>query len=142
MKMKKIQRLFLYLVGSASVVICFLIFSLDQFENERSIKLKSCFRIPQESEIFIDNLIWQVLETRLGFLKLYNAYLDTRWNETVVRVNSNGPKMNITEDQLYCQFFFDDETSPSVVKASEYLILWSKGKKTYYKQKFDSFRSW
>ena len=91
-----------------------------------SLKFKSCARFPEENEIFIDNLVWQLFETKGGFVKLLNAHLDTRWNSTVVRVNANGPKINFAEDSIYCQFWIDSKTPPLVIKVTETISLWTK----------------
>jgi hypothetical protein len=50
----------------------------------------TCGRWPQEQDITIDNIIWQVLSIPKGFYKLMNAYLDTRENKTIVRVSLIG----------------------------------------------------
>lgn len=99
--------------------------SQSEANNEES--LVKCGRFPEEKDIFVDNLIWQVLETPRGFVKLLNAYLDMRFNMTLVRVNVNSYNLNITVDALFCQFWFEDDTGPYVVKATEYILMWFRG---------------
>lgn len=72
---------------------------------------------PTEEHITIDNEIWQVLETPNGFVKLLNAYLDTRQNRTVVRVNVNSVPINAS--MILCQFWFDEKSAPLIVQPSE-----------------------
>jgi hypothetical protein len=92
--------------------------------EESKLKVSSCGRLPREENILIDNVIWQVLETPFGFIHMLNAYLDARWNRTVVRINVIAPPLNITTQKLYCQFWFDKESQPLVVEASEFQTMW------------------
>jgi hypothetical protein len=84
--------------------------------------LNSCGRFPREENILIDNVIWQVLETSFGFVYLLNAYLDTRWNKSIVRINAISPQLDIKNHKLYCQFWFDEKSQPMVMEASEYQV--------------------
>ena len=119
----KLYQKFLILLCVAGVTQFFLI-TISQTEELTKPKNKVCSRYPEERDIFIDNLIWQVLETPKGFVQLLNAYLDTRWNQTVVRVNANGPHFNKENDTIFCQFWFDKASPPYVVRASDFQILW------------------
>lgn len=90
--------------------------SLEKFDQN------SCdAKIPKENEIIWDQSVWQILKTTYGSLRFFNAYLDTRLNQSVVRVNSNGPKIYIQNRDLFCQFWYnsDKSTHPKVVKASD-----------------------
>lgn len=100
----------------------------DEIKSVEESKSKSvesqCGRYPGEEDLLIDNIVWQVLVTPRGPLKLLNAYLDTRKNRSVVRVNANGILLDIFSDSIYCQFWFDDESQPEVAKATEFVIMW------------------
>lgn len=96
----------------------------NKSENSGAVirNVKKCGRFPKEEHITIDNVIWQVMETSNGFVKLLNAYLDTRQNRTVVRVNVNS--VTINESMIFCQFWFDENPAPYVVQASEVFSMW------------------
>jgi hypothetical protein len=97
----------------------------------------TCGRWPQDQDITIDNVIWQVLSIPKGFYKLMNAYLDARQNQTIVRVSVIGDRLNIETDVIYCQFWFDDvsEAQPIVVEASQFVMIWPDSK---FKKKFQT----
>jgi hypothetical protein len=99
--------------------------------NGDTLKLKepTCGRFPQEENIFIDNVVWQVLETPFGFIHMLNAYLDARWNRNIVRINVIAPQLNITAHKLFCQFWFDKKSQPLVVEASEFQTMWFNSEK-------------
>ena len=116
------KTLFLLIfLKSISIVI---FFNGDLLKNrflEKEQWIECVNRIPSEKEIIIDNLVWQILKTPHGRLKFFNAYLDTRQNKSVVRINSNGPRIYIQNKNLYCQFWFESEAKlhQKVVKASD-----------------------
>lgn len=98
----------------------------NYLQNQNKNSSTYCGKLPNEKDVLVDNLIWQVLQTPRGFVKLLNAYLDTRFNMTLVRVNVNSYDLNITNDSIYCQFWFADGSGPFVVKAAEFILLWFK----------------
>lgn len=87
---------------------------------------KTCGRYPQESDILFDNINWQVLDTPAGMIKLLNAYMDRRFNETVVKINSNGPKVYAHTLNIFCQFWMSDTSVPYIVRSMEIQSLWTK----------------
>lgn len=87
--------------------------------------MKNCGRFPEKEHITVDNTIWQLMELPKGFVRILNAYLDTRQNNSVVRLNVHSVHLN-ESDVFYCQFWFDDVTEPTVVQATEVLGMWSK----------------
>lgn len=100
---------------------------LKIFKNKT--ELEKCGRFPEEKDIFTDNSIWQVMQHPKGFVKILNAYLDTRpdkrRNSTVVRLNVISVMLNDTEeDVVYCQFWFDGKAEAAVVKATEIWLMW------------------
>ena len=124
-----IQKLFLYMVFSVLVMIILMIYSsLDYKKEETPHWVKKCGRFPHEKDIFIDNMIWQVMEHPKGFVKIYNAYLDRRFNKTIVKVNVNGPLLSIKLDKIYCQFWLDADTvEPIIVRAVDFqLMMWQR----------------
>lgn len=126
---KFFQFVYLSFVVYALVWLVFMNVNVDEPENHQKIEEKplTCGKFPEENDIFVDNLIWQVLETPRGFVKLLNAYLDTRFNMTIVRVNANSYELNIEKDSLFCQFWFEDGRGPYVAKATQYILMWFTG---------------
>jgi hypothetical protein len=130
--MKSFQKFFLVLAVLSFVTLCILfqsnIIEIVQLKSEVSKSV--CGRLPQEEHITIDNIIWQVLAIPKGFYMLMNAYLDERYNETLVRVSVIGKPIYIQNDEIYCQFWFDElpETQPTVVKATEYFTMFPRSK--------------
>jgi hypothetical protein len=122
------MKLFFVLTFTSLVFIFIFIQSDIQgtLSVKREISKTTCGRLPQEVDITIDNVIWQVLSIPKGFYKLMNAYLDQRFNKTVVRVSVIGDRLNIETDAIYCQFWFDElsETQPIVVRATEFSSMW------------------
>lgn len=124
--MKGLKTVFQFLI--AIVIIETVSVLLNQISpNDELKKEKSCSRFPRDEHIFTDNVIWQVLETPLGFIYILNAYLDARWNRTIVRINVIAPA-NITKSKMFCQFWFDEDSQPIVVETSEFQTLWFNSK--------------
>jgi hypothetical protein len=108
----------------SSVVIFGLVVFYIQFRRE-AFEEMTCGRFPKEANIKIDNQIWQVMELSFrGSVKILNAYLDEREYESVVRVNVISPRLEIKEDQIYCQFWDGENSQPFIVKPTDYKILW------------------
>lgn len=134
-KLIRLQRLFASLVISS--IFCIILLSNIILEESNTAHKNQkifnespdapCGRYPTEEDILIDNIVWQNLEMKKGFLKLLNAYLDERKNETIVRINASGKPLNISADMIYCQFWFGEKSRPLVVKATEFLIMWYWG---------------
>lgn len=104
--------------------------------NQRNVK--TCGRFPSENNILRDNTFWQVSKTPKGLMKLFNAYLDTRMNKTMVRVTIMAAETSFPNDTIFCQFWFKNVKAPYVVKANEALLLWQRGEFNLmlYKQLF------
>jgi hypothetical protein len=131
--MKKCQLLVRLCVFSVATTF-FFIFKVNIRHDKLNLLTSStiCGRFPREEDITIDNTIWQVLEIPRGDVKLMNAYLDDRQNQTFVRINVNSVSLNLSRDDIYCQFWFDDKTQPTVVKASDYTLMWFNKGLNYY----------
>lgn len=84
-------------------------------------KVQICSKLPSESEILIDNQIWQVFKTAEGDFKLLNAYFDSK--TYVVKINSNGPVFNSSGLKVYCQFWFEKSESPVIVEVLDFQKL-------------------
>lgn len=98
----------------------------DNNDFDRINPTGSCGRYLKDEEIFIDNLIWQILEIPSGFVRLLNAYLDDRNNKTIVRINASGIKLDMSKDKIFCQFWSENIKEPHVVQASEYFLMWDE----------------
>lgn len=108
LKTAKTSLLILVIITSV-----FVFYKNSELKNENVYKV--CGRYPEQKDIFVDNIIWQVLETSSGFFYLLNAFLDTRFERKQVRVLAILPTKRPT---VFCQFWYDDDTSkPEVVKA-------------------------
>lgn len=131
--MRHLQRFFLILL---TAIIVSLYFLHKNLQNQKQIyeksnlqqlnfEQKTCGRFPEKKDISIDNVIWQILELKNGFVKILNAYLDTRQNKTVVRINVNSIDLKIERDNIFCQFWFEgSEEQPVVTQATEYVLMW------------------
>lgn len=119
-----LKFLLIILITLNLVVVIIFIKKDKSFEDDNRKHAVICGRFPKEEHITIDNLIWQILETPKGFVKILNAYLDERQNKTVVRVNVNSVEINTT--MIFCQFWFDETSPPFVVQASEVHRIRSK----------------
>lgn len=105
------------LVLAPILVLCFIYLKYSTVEES---SWKKAAR-----EIFIDNAIWQVLESKYGFIYIFNAYLESRFNETFVLVNIQAPKLNITTQKLFCKVWFgEDDLHPVLVEAVQYQIMY------------------
>jgi hypothetical protein len=94
--------------------------------NEPVISNESCGRIPQEKDIFIDNVIWQLFQLRNRTYQLYKAHYDDRQNKSIVRISMMGLELIKDRDIIYCQFWFDEDVDsvPVVVVATQFVIQW------------------
>ena len=123
----KVAFIFYFVTVVTLYFICFTIFekiAKDFLKVEENV----CSQFPQEKDLLIDSEVWQVFDTINGSVKLINAFLDERWNLSVVRINSNGPVQNLTRDKIYCQYFFENQSHAITVEASEIQSLWVKRK--------------
>lgn len=132
----RFSRKFFLLLNGVLVAIYLLSFNSNRLKSIKN-ETKTCGRFPQEEDVTVDNLIWQVLQLPKGFVKILNAYLDTRQNKTVVRINVNSVILS-KFDVFYCQFWFDDDlnketgkSNPTVVKATEVLLMWGDSGKLF-----------
>jgi hypothetical protein len=116
-----IRRVFISLVSITAIFILFNI-NVQNQEKTRTGEFE-CDSLRKPREIFVDNVIWQVMETSRGRVSLLNAYLDTRFNRNVVRINALGPNFNETFSNIRCQFWFDDG-KVKIVRVNEFISLW------------------
>lgn len=115
--MATIKKYFLALFVNAVAFIFIVIHFNVISENSLTFDSKeNCGRFPITSDISFENGIWQVLRTPDGgFLYMMNAYLDTRRNKSVV-INLVGKDFSTPLDNLFCQFWFEDEDEPIVIE--------------------------
>jgi hypothetical protein len=91
-------------------------------ETEKNVEEFKCKPF-KTKHVFANNHIWQVMETSRGRVSLLNAYLDTRLNRKVVRINALGPNFNETFSNIHCQFWFDDG-KVKIVRVFTFINLW------------------
>lgn len=117
-------------ICSAFVASVMLIFYETCYDFSVDPEPISCGRYPGEKDVIIDNLVWQTLSLPNASSILFNAYLDDRENKTIVRVMLMSKGLNISTDEIYCQFWLDDDSkqTPIVVKATKFVKIWPKSK--------------
>jgi hypothetical protein len=113
-----IRKKFSLVVASSSLAFCMLYLNVVK---DSSFFLKSkviCGRFPTAKDILVDNEIWQVLKAPTNSsLFLLNAYYDARQNKSVV-INVVGfASLNLTVENMFCQFWFKKKDQPIVVPA-------------------------
>ena len=117
---KRLKLFIFFLVAAICSVQTLLIINSEKF-TELKPKVQVCSKLPSESEILIDNQIWQVFKAAAGDFMLLNAYFDSKTYE--VKINSNGPIFNSTGLKVYCQFWFEKSDAPLVVQVSNFQKL-------------------
>jgi hypothetical protein len=120
-----IRRVSISLVFITAIFILFNI-NVQNQEKTRTGEFE-CDSLRKPREIILDNVIWQVMKTRRGRINLLNAYLDSRFNRKVVRINALGPNFNETYRDIHCQFWFDDG-KVKVVRVFRFFNLWKSAK--------------
>lgn len=130
---------FMVVIISLQLLIIFFLYKITTLHEITSQNRKICGRLPQQEHITIDNVIWQVLEIPNGFYKLMNAYLDERENRKIVRVSAIGNRLNKTKDEIFCQFWFDEnpETQPFVVRATQFIMIWPESEFSVIRKDFN-----
>jgi hypothetical protein len=125
LKFKEFKFIFLCLVLIAFKLASNLDFFSNQFDVLSSLKInngKVCGKLPEAEKILRDNTHWQILKTPKRIVKLFNAYLDSRPEKSVVRMTLLTTKLDITEEPIYCQLWFQGRSYPTVVKATELFL--------------------
>ena len=130
---KELKKLFLSFIFISFFISVYVFNNFLESSHPRSSRKTTCGRYPHEADILVDNIIWQVLEAQFGFVHLLNAYLDQRWNQTIVRVNVISPEIDVTTQKFYCQLWYDEKLPPSIVEATEFQSLWFNSKKPQFK---------
>ncbi|KAH8289253.1 uncharacterized protein [Drosophila kikkawai] len=89
-------------------------------------KSSTCAKYPSIFELEFNNIYWQTLRTSNGTFQLFGAYYDIR------RTSLLGPTVRILgmidriepKVKTYCQFWFDGQKEPFIVKTFEYKYIW------------------
>jgi hypothetical protein len=120
-RMKTLQK---YLISLVFLTLFAIAFLLKTSINVEPIKtVPKCGRYPKQIDIHYDNEMWQILYNPDGRLFLWNAYLDLRWNRSVV-INAIGAALNQTAENFFCQYWFEGKDDPIVVQAFRFQNLW------------------
>ncbi|XP_072381051.1 uncharacterized protein [Diabrotica undecimpunctata] len=91
---------------------------------------QTCAKFILPLNIEYRNSYWQIQNTSNGTFLLFNAYLDTRSENTLgptVRIVGMIDRYKINLP-TYCQFWFNDTNNPVIVKTYEHKIIWWFGK--------------
>lgn len=105
-------------------IICLIRF--DFLPNSYDNAMQTCSRYPKSEHILIDNIYWQVLEHSRGIVDIFNAYLDLRQNNSVVRINVSVLPLN-SSYLFHCQFWNDEKSFPRIVQSSDITqSIWRK----------------
>lgn len=89
-------------------------------------KSSTCAKFPSIFELEFNNIYWQTLHTTNGTFQLFGAYYDIR------KASRIGPSVRILgmidriepKVKTYCQFWFDGQKEPFIVKSFEYKYIW------------------
>lgn len=85
---------------------------------------KTCAKYPNLKTLEFSNLYWQTLKTKNTTFQILGAYLDTRTNDSIVRLVGSIDELNVTT-KTFCQFWFAGEKAPSFAP-TEYKYIWNK----------------
>ena len=100
-------------------LIYFSLYLRKKFSPIKCDGLKKSRKLPRKS------IHWESLNTDDGRVNILNAYVETRLNGSVVLINSNGPSLQNSYQNIYCQFFYEKrDENPFVVKVSGFRMLW------------------
>lgn len=87
---------------------------------------KQCAKYPSIFDLQFSNIYWQTLETSNGTFQLFGAYYDIRKSSRIgpaVRILGMIDRINPTV-KTFCQFWFDGQKDPIIVKTFEYKYIW------------------
>ena len=120
--MKTIQKYLLCLTFAILFAIVVLFENAKEAVPTKHESVK-CGRFPKPTDIEFDNEMWQVHVNSDGLLFLWNAYLDLRWNKSVV-INAIGAGINLGPENFFCQYWFKGRDDAIVVQASKFQNTW------------------
>lgn len=97
-------------------------------QSQKFFKNKTCAAFPTIYDLEFDNIYWQNLKTSNGSFHFFGAYYDVR------PMNQLGPTVRILSmiDRIepsvvtHCQFWFENQNEPVIVKSFEYKYIWYK----------------
>lgn len=89
-------------------------------------KSSTCAKYPSIFELEFNNIYWQTMRTSNGTFQLFGAYYDIRKSSLL------GPAVRILgmidriepKVKTFCQFWFDGQKEPFIVKTFEYKYIW------------------
>jgi hypothetical protein len=87
---------------------------------------KQCAKYPSIFDLHFSNTYWQTLQTTNGTFQLFGAYYDIRKSSRIgpaVRILGMIDRIAPTV-KTYCQFWFDGQKDPIIVKTFEYKYIW------------------
>lgn len=89
-------------------------------------KSSTCAKFPSIFDLEFNNNFWQTLRSSNGTFQLFGAYYDIRKSSLIgpaVRVLGMIDRIQPTV-KTYCQFWFDGQKEPHIVKSFEYKYIW------------------
>lgn len=129
--MRSLRTCFQFSTILSIICVIFYFKSVNKHDNH------ICGRYPSRRSLAIDQTIWQHFIMPQGVVKLLNAYLDTRLNQSVVRVNVNGIRLDVKNHTIYCQFWIEGADSPVITYATDFVPIhrastgWTKHNNPY-----------
>lgn len=91
---------------------------LEAINSELSTVKINNGRLPNKTELLVDNGSWQFLNISDGrLLYLMNAYLDVHISRTITIITFKRG-INVTEQKIFCQLWMKDQVEPVIVNAS------------------------
>lgn len=97
-----------------------------QVQAQANSKNKQCATYPSIFDIQFSNTYWQTLQTTNGTFQLFGAYYDIRKSSRIgpaVRILGMIDRIAPTV-KTFCQFWFDGQKDPIIVKTFEYKYIW------------------
>jgi hypothetical protein len=129
-----LQKFFVFFVGAVVTIILFesKLGGVNLNRIPRNLifeEYPTCGRYPLPADVTVDNVIWQVLQIRKGFVKVLNAYAVKRPflndTQTFIKLNVASVQLN-SSDALYCQFWYENSVEPVVVNVTSIFCTWGK----------------
>lgn len=109
---------------------------------------KQCAKYPSIFDLHFNNIYWQTLQTSNGTFQLFGAYYDVRKNSKIGPAGKTKHRFTLASTSLtipfdhdsvrilgmidrinptvktFCQFWFDGQKEPFIVKTFEYKYMW------------------
>jgi hypothetical protein len=96
---------------------------------ENAEKLATCGRRPTANDIYTLSTYWQVMKASNALFYLHSAYYDERMllkGSSFVRILLLSSKYDISDQQLFCQLWYENSNEIVLARVDEKQLLWKK----------------